>query len=288
MIKARALSLQEITLIFITMIWGGSYFFMQMGLLHCGAMFFVAARFLLGGILTSCIFFRSFFSITKKDFIAGAITGAMAFFGQALQTVGLETITMSQSAFLTALYVPLVPLFQWLVFRKNIGIFPLLGVALAFTGLLILSMPSGLHFALGKGDILTLLSAVAIAVEIVLISKFVNGVHMVNFAIIQLITCGLGGLLAMPVMGEAFPSFSWGWLFPVLFLGIASVGIQLGMTWAQKTIAASRAAVIYAGEPVWGAIFGRMAGDRLPFSAFVGGAFIVMAVIISEWPSKKK
>lgn len=269
------------------MIWGASYCLMQVGLAHCGAMFFVGGRFLLGGVLTACIFFRTLLQIQFKDILAGFITGSMAFLGQALQTVGLETISASQSAFLTALYVPLVPLFQWLVFRKIIGILPLLGVALAFAGLLILSMPSGVQITLGKGDILTLLSAVAIAFEIVLISRFVNGVNMVNFAIIQLIVCGMEGFMAMPVMGEAWPAFSWGWVYPVFFLGIASVFIQLGMTWAQKTVSASRAAIIYAGEPVWGAFFGRLIGDRLPVSAFIGGAFIVIAVIVSEFPSSK-
>ncbi|QCE35810.1 DMT family transporter [Acetobacteraceae bacterium] len=270
------------------MIWGSSYCVMQVGLEHCPAMFFVAARFLLGGILTAFIFFRSVLQITRKDLVAGFITGSMAFLGQALQTVGLETITVSQSAFLTALYVPLVPLFQWIVFRKPIGIFSLLGVLFAFAGLVIISMPTGAKFSLGIGDILTLLSAVAIAFEIVLISKFSKGVSIVNFAIIQLLVCGGWGIAAMPPMGEAFPAVSLGWIWPVLFLGGASVGIQLGMTWAQKTISASRAAVIYAGEPVWGAFFGRLAGDRLPFSAFVGGALIVLAVLISEWPSPRK
>lgn len=86
----------------------------------------------------------------------------------------------------------------------------------------------------------------------------------------------------MPLAGEPVPAFSWVWLAAGVGLGLASALIQLAMNWAQKTVSPTRATVIYAGEPVWGGIVGRIAGDRLPGLALLGGLFIVAGVIVSE------
>ena len=55
------------------------------------------------------------------------------------------------------------------------------------------------------------------------------------------------------------------------------------MNWAQREVDPSQAAIIYSGEPVWAALIGRLAGERLPMLAILGGALVVMGVILSEW-----
>ncbi|WP_163363461.1 EamA family transporter, partial [Enterobacter cloacae] len=65
-------------------------------------------------------------------------------------------------------------------------------------------------------------------------------------------------------------------------LGLASALIQLTMNWAQRSVSPTRATVIYAGEPVWAGIVGRLAGERLPGVALLGGALIVIGVVVSE------
>ncbi len=54
------------------------------------------------------------------------------------------------------------------------------------------------------------------------------------------------------------------------------------MNWAQKSVSPTRATIIYASEPVWGGVGGRMAGDRLPALALLGAALIVAGVVVSE------
>jgi drug/metabolite transporter (DMT)-like permease len=58
--------------------------------------------------------------------------------------------------------------------------------------------------------------------------------------------------------------------------------IQVAMNWAQKSVSPTRATLIYAGEPVWAGIVGRIAGERLPGIALIGGLLIVIAVVVSE------
>lgn len=75
----------------------------------------------------------------------------------------------------------------------------------------------------------------------------------------------------MPIVGEhTIPAFSWSLVLIAVALGLASALIQFVMNWAQRVVDPSRAAIIYAGEPVWAGIIGRIAGERLPVIALLG------------------
>ncbi len=195
---------------------------------------------------------------------------------------GLRTVSSSTSAFLTALYVPMVPLIQWAILRQPPKAMTWVGIGLAFLGLICLAGPDALHVGLGRGEIATLVSAAAIAGEIILIGRFAARVDSTRVTVVQVLAGGLLSFAAMPLVGEAMPAFSWVWLTAALGLGAASALIQLTMNWAQKAVSPARATIIYASEPVWGGIVGRMAGDRLPALALLGAAFIVAGVVVSE------
>ncbi|PYI37530.1 EamA family transporter [Arthrobacter psychrolactophilus] len=282
--RSRSLSLSkpELALIAITALWGGTYLVIHVAMLHSGPMFFVGLRFAVAGLLAALMFGRSLRGMTRADLGAGAVIGVMIFFGYGLQTVGLQTISSSTSAFLTALFVPIVPFLQWAVFRKRPHLMAFVGAGLAFAGLVLLAGPSALALGLGTGELVTLLSTVAIAAEIVLISLFSTKVHLGRVTVIQLLVCSILAFLTMPVVGESIPAFSWVWLVGGVGLGVASCVIQLTMNWAQKSVDPTRATIIYTGEPVWAGVIGRIAGDRLPGLALVGAVLIVVSVLVSE------
>lgn len=228
------------------------------------------------------LFRRHMARLTRREAGAGVAIGCALFLGYYLQTLGLRTITSSQSAFITALYVPIVPLLQWAVLKRPPGLMSWVGVALAFTGLVLLAGPEAgaLHFS--AGELATLAGAAAIAAEIILIGHFASSVDSRRVTAVQLLTAGLVSFALMPALGEAVPEFSWLWAGGAIGLGLASAVIQLTMNWAQKSVSPTRATVIYAGEPVWGGIVGRLAGERLPGLALVGAALIVAGVLASE------
>ena len=60
------------------------------------------------------------------------------------------------------------------------------------------------------------------------------------------------------------------------------------MNWAQRSVDSSTAAIIYAGEPVWAGIIGRIAGERLPAMALLGGVLVVIGLLLSELRPKRK
>lgn len=285
-IRFSRFSKAECVLVLITMIWGGTFLIVQHAMTVSGPMFFVGLRFAAAAAIVAMFSWRHLRELTLFEVKAGSFIGVAIMLGYGLQTVGLQSIPSSQSAFITALYVPFVPLLQWLVLGRRPGLMPSIGIMLAFTGLMLLSGPSGAALNFSPGEIATLISAVAIAAEIILISTFAGQVDVRRVTVVQLaVTAVLSFLLLVPT-GEVIPEFSWLLLATALGLGAASAAIQVAMNWAQKSVSPTRATLIYAGEPVWAGIVGRIAGERLPAIALVGAGLIVAAVIISELKTK--
>lgn len=281
LLRSLRFSRPEWALIGITAVWGGTFLAVHVAMEHSGPLFFVGVRFVVAGLISALVFRRALRGMRWIDLGAGAAIGVMIALGYGLQTFGLQSIPSSTSAFLTALYVPLVPLLQWVVFRRRPRVLTLVGVALAFVGLLFVAGPQP-GVALGAGEIATLVSTLPIAAEIILIGVFAGRVDLGRVTVVQLLVAGLLGFAAMPVAGEAVPAFSWVWLVAALALGASSCLIQLTMNWAQRSVSPSRATIIYAAEPVWAGVVGRLAGERLPGLALVGAALIVAGTLVSE------
>lgn len=273
---------QEAALLVITAIWGSTFLLVHWAMEHAGPWFFVGIRFLVAGAISVVLFRRALRGIRWRDVGAGVAIGVMIYLGYGLQTVGLQTIDSSTSAFITAMYVPLVPLAQWAVFRRRPPAMAFVGAALAFVGLVLIAGPDALSLTLGTGEIMTMISTLPIAAEIILISLFAGRIDLGRITVVQLLTAGLLGLLTMPVAGERIPEFSWIWVGCAVGLGAASCIIQLTMNWAQRSVSPTRATIIYAGEPVWAAVIGRIAGERLPATALIGGALVVVGILASE------
>lgn len=278
----------ECVLVLITMVWGGTFLLVQHAMTVSGPMFFVGLRFAAAAMIVSLFSWRHLRDLTLFELRAGAFIGVAIMLGYGLQTVGLQTIPSSQSAFITALYVPFVPLLQWLALGRRPGLMPSIGIMLAFTGLMLLSGPAGASFHFSPGEIATLISAIAIAAEIILISTYAGQVDVRRVTVVQLATTSVLAFLMVVPTNEAIPDFSWFLLCSALGLGAASAAIQVAMNWAQKSVSPTRATLIYAGEPVWAGIVGRIAGERLPAIALLGAGLIVAAVIVSELKTKGK
>lgn len=275
-------SRQETALILVTMVWGGTFLAVQHALAVSGPLFFVGLRFGVAALCTLMLSLRILKGLTVRELVAGATIGVSIFLGYELQTMGLQTISSSKSAFITALYVPMVPLLQWAILRQPPRLMAWLGIALAFIGLVLLAGPEAGGIEAGRGELLTLVSALAIAGEIILIGRFAGTVDIRRVTVIQLLVASGLAFACMPVAGEQIPPFSWPLIALAGGLGIASALIQLTMNWAQKSVSPTKATLIYAGEPVWAGIVGRLAGERLPILAVAGGALIVAGVIVSE------
>lgn len=278
----------QLALILITMVWGGTFLVVQYALNFSTPMFFVGCRFAAAALALALVSGRVLRGMTARDLIAGAVIGVAIALGYGAQTMGLQYITSSESAFLTALYVPIVPLLQWAVWRKAPRLATWAGIVLAFVGLVLLTGNGAGSITLNQGQALTVFSAVAIAAEVLLIGLFAGRVDTRRVTVVQLAVASLVAFALMPMAGEtSMPAFSWMLVVLAGGLGLASALIQLTMNWAQRSLDPSRATIIYAGEPVWAGVAGRIAGERLPAMALLGGALVVLGVIVSEFKLRK-
>lgn len=274
-------SLEEPSLMLITMFWGATFLIIRHTLGETGPLFFVGIRFAAAALLMLAFSLPVLRGLTRRELLAGSFIGIFMFAGYALQTCGLQSISASKSAFITAFYVPLVPLLQWALMRRPPSLPAWAGIALAFPGLILLAGPDGASSGFGQGETLTALGAIAISAEIILIGIFAPVVNPRRITFVQVATTSLLSFAAMPVTGEQVPAFSSFVFLSAFGLGIASALIQSVINWAQRRISPTRATIIYACEPVWGGVFGRMAGERLPVIALLGGVLIVVGVLIS-------
>lgn len=278
------LSRAEWSLVGVTVIWGITFLAVHQGLTLSGPLFFVGCRFGCAALCTALSSGNAWRTIRAAEWRAGGAIGSFIFVGYALQAYGQQTIAPSMSAFITALYVPLVPLLQWGVLKQPPRGTSWLGIALAFAGLCLLSGPeAGETFQLERGQLFTLAGAVAVAAEILLIGRVARKLDTQRCTLVQLLSASACAFALMPCLGERVPLASGRLLALLLALGAATAAIQLVMNWAQQSVSPTRATVIYAGEPVWAGVFGWLAGDRLAPLAWAGAALIVCGVLISEW-----
>ncbi len=273
---------QEWVLVLITMVWGGTFLTVHLAMTVSGPCFFIGLRFATAAVLLGLLTWRTLPGITWQEIKFGTLIGIAIAIGYGLQTWGMQTISSSKSAFITALYVPLVPLLQWLFLGKMPGLMSWVGILLAFAGLMMLAGPEGGELAFSVGEIATLISTLGIAAEIILISASAGNVDVRRVTVIQLAVASLCGFMMMKPGGETIPDLTPFLLWSAVGMGVASAVIQVTMNWAQRSISPTRATVIYAGEPVWAGIVGRLAGERLPAVAMLGAGLIVTGVIISE------
>lgn len=278
----------ELALIAITFIWGATFWIAQQAVAVSGPLAFVAARFGIAAILGAVICGRQLRGLTRQELKAGLLIGIAIFGGYGLMTFGLTSISSSKSAFITAFYVPMVPLLQWVLFKQKPHWGVWIAVSAALCGLLLLNGLGEAASGYGIGEIATSLGAVVIALEIILISRVAPHLGTMRVTVVQLATASLLAMSAMPLVGEPLPALSGVFVASTVGVGCASAIIQYVMNWAQKRISATKATLIYAGEPVWAGLVGHTAGEHLPGSALAGALLIISAGILSEWRPASK
>ena len=272
----------------VAFVWGGTFLVTRIALeAGSGPFFFVGLRFGAATLATALILRGKLWGATRQDWIAALAIGIPMAAGYLLQTGGLLSVSSSMSAFLTALYVPLVPLIQWLALKRAPQLMSWIGIALAFAGLVVIANPFGASFGFGAGEWMTLASAVAFSAEIILIGRYAERIDAGRVAAIDLAIVAVAGFAAMPMASEPFPPLTPVLLMCGIGLGVASAFIQLAMNWAQKTVSPTRATLIYSSEPVFAGALGRMVGERLGVNGWAGAGLILCGVIVSEWRPRR-
>jgi drug/metabolite transporter (DMT)-like permease len=195
------------------------------------------------------------------------------------QTTGLQYTTSSVSAFLTYLLVVFVPVLSAIVLRTLPRPATLGGVVVAVGGLWLLTDGAGIGF--GKGEVLSVLCALAFAVHILVLSAVAGRNDVVALNIVQFAV--VGALLVVPGLlagGYAFPATAWA---AAAYTGVVVSAVAFGLqVWGQRRVSASRTALVLMLEPVFAALLGYLDGERLGVAGAVGGGLILAGILLSE------
>jgi drug/metabolite transporter (DMT)-like permease len=271
-------------LVFITMIWGSTFLVVKNTVRLSGPFTYLAFAYGVGALTLVLIFRKRLVRMTRAELLSGLIIGLCLFTGYALQTMGLQFTTVSKAGFITGLNVPLIPVFMFLLLRQKSSRGAVAGIILSFAGLFLLSFNNHLTFSLGIGEVLIFGAAVAFALHVVCISRFSPGADATNLVIIQIALTSLLSFIAIPVTHQALIVPSWSFWIAVMLMGTLDIAFTLlVMNRVQQFIGGTKAALIYALEPVWAALTGLLlAGDVLSVPAWVGCGFILVGMIVGR------
>ncbi|SEO82252.1 DMT family transporter [Paenibacillus sp. OV219] len=293
--------LQSSLLLLITaFIWGFAFVAQRQGMEHIGPFTFNAVRFALGALslvplmlILDRIAARTPKSSETKSVESklsyrtaarsGLITGVVLFCGATLQQIGLVYTTAGKAAFVTGLYIVIVP-FLGLFLKQRLNMNSGVGAALALVGLYLLCMTNNL--SLSKGDIYELVGAFFWSAHILLIDHFSSKTDVIKLSFFQVVTCSvLSFIAAFGTETITLDGLSQA-LVPILFGGIVSVGIAYTLqVVGQKNAQPTQAAIIMSMETVFAVIGGYLILDELlGMRGIVGCLLMLTGMIIPQLP----
>ena len=258
----------------VALIWGGAFLSMKGTLERLDVNSFLAWRFLIATLLLILIRPSVLKKINLPFFKKGVILGLFLSSGYIFQSFGLTLTTVSNTGFITGLYVVLTPLIAAVILRKNITLVEWFAVLVATIGLALLSL-NGLQF--GLGEFLVLVSALLFAFHIVGLGEWSKGLDAYALTVLQLGTCAVVTFLASFKSGFKVPPDSGVW-WSIIYTAVFATALAfIVQTWAQSFIAPSTVGVILAAEVVFAAGLGIWFLNEPVTLRIALGGFLVLA-----------
>lgn len=250
----------ELSLIFLALIWGSTFVFMEDAIQWIPPLAFLTIRFAISSL---CLLFITVFIcrspiMRTSIWLWGFILGGLLTFGLALQIISLLSTTSGNSAFFTSASVVIVPIFSLILLSTPITRRWILSLLIVMIGLYLLS---GSQFnGINQGDLLAFLGAFAFALHIVCLKKWSVDLPLFSFVTIQFIFatffCGLAAILWEPWQTVLSPTIM---LQPSVWIGIgvcsllATVGGYVLQAYAQRYTTPNRSSLILTTEPIFAA-----------------------------------
>lgn len=277
-------------------IWGFA-FSAQKAAAHVPAFTLVFARSLLGAIFLFFLIMvldralktgrrlvsKKGLDFNKTELIGGTLCGIVLSLASVLQQSGIGSGTdAGKAAFITALYVVLVPVFS-LVLKKRAPINAWISVGIAVVGFYLLCIKG--DFSLEFSDALVLLCAVVFTTHILVIDRFsprCDGVRMscVQFAVVTVVSLVCAIFFEQPVSLDGITSA----IGPILMLGIGSSGIAYTLQIvAQSNLNPTVASIVMSLESVFGVVGSAIfLGETMSTREYFGCAIVFTAVVLSQ------
>lgn len=267
-------------LVLVTLVWGTTFALLKSAAQHLSGLEISVARFIVAALCMSPFVLKLRLAVWRD----GALLGSMGLVSYVSQAYGLQFISSDRSAFLTSLNVLFVPLLSWFM-GGQLNFKIVFAALLACGGIGLMSWGGGSSL---PGDGATVISALAYASYVLMLSRMTLKHPSRELVTTQIVMMALIGVVLLPFEGLAqvasLPARALTVWPVILFLGaVATAAMLFLQAQGQKRVSAARAALIYALEPAFAALFSwLLLGEQLGLRAALGGAILVAAVLLSE------
>jgi len=280
----------NLLLLLTAVIWGSAFVAQRMGMGHVGPFTYNGIRFALGAaILLPVVRWWDGSADTDKGFsgtvvFGGLLAGAVMFAGASFQQIGLLHTTAGKAAFITGLYVVMVPLAG--LFRGDkLGPGGWAGAVLALIGLYLLSVTE--DFTPAPGDLWELIGAFFWTAHVLILSRLSPRVNPARLACIQAAVCSFLSLMIAVFTETVTYEGLHGAMIPILYGGLLSVGVAYTLqVAAQRDASPVHAAIILSLEALFAALAGWLILDEiLTYRALTGCVLMMLGMLAAQlWP----
>ena len=267
-------------------VWGGSFVVMKDSLEKQDVFSFLASRFILASILMFMYRPTALRGLSKKFVLRGILAGILLGSGYIFQTFGLTNTTVSNTGFITGLYLVFTPLISLVILRRHVIRIQWLAVLLAFIGLFLISYNG---VSIGRGETLVLISAILYGAHFVALGEWSDGGNTYALTLIQIATLSVMASLFTIKDGFQLPPDSSVWLAVLFTAFFATFLAFLVQTKAQSVMSATAASVLLATETPFAVIFGLyFNSDPLTIKIITGGILVMGAMALVIWADGRK
>ena len=269
--------------------WGTTFVAQILGMEGLGPYTYAAARFALGVLFIGALWFlyrdkraeQRRAGTFRSGFRAGIPVGLAMFVGVTLQQVALLYTTAGKTAFITTVYIVLVPLAAVLL-GQRVRAVQWGGAVLAFAGVYFLSAHG--ETTINTGDLLVLICSFFWMAQILLIDRYARAVDAIELCFMQMIVCTIGSAV-LAVIYESFAwSDIWGAAVPILYAGLFSCGVAytcqiLGQAYVEPT----QAAILMSTEAIFAAVAGWIVlGETMSGVQLLGCALLLGGALMAQ------
>jgi len=268
--------LPPLTLLLVTAVFGWTFVVVKDVLAEYPVLPYLGLRFGIA-VLTLLLLVRRW--PHRREWRVGLPVGVVLALGYLFQTEGMISLKPGIAGLLTGLFVVFTPLLDRILFQTSLRLKTSLSVLAAVLGTALLT-GSGSGFSLG--DLLVVLSALAFAGQIVLLSHTQSSPSQLGM--VQMLTCAAVFLALGTTNGVPFPAITGPVAFALLVTGVlASAVAVVAQSWAQQKMTASRAGLVLAAEPALALLFAvALTGERLALVQLLGALVLIGAIVGHE------
>ena len=267
-------------------VWGGSFVVMKDSLEQQDVYSFLSSRFLLASLLMFLYRPNVFKGLNSKFIRRAILAGLLLGGGYIFQTLGLAKTTVSNTGFITGLYLVFTPLISLAILKRHVLSIQWAAVVIATAGLFLISYNG---ISIGLGETLVLISAFFYGAHFVALGEWSDGGNTYALTLIQIMTVGALATICALINGYQIAPNGGVWLSILFTAFFATFLAFLVQTKAQSVMSATAASVLLAMETPFALIFGlTFHDDPLTIRIITGGGMVMIAMGLVIWSDSKK